>query len=225
MKVSIIKTDSEVVVLDLPSDLDLTSFRAIVEAELEHANFSLLKDGRELESLVDGDLIRVVMGSKPSTTKPKVDWGKQVGDALKAAHINANMQAALEHHPEAFAPVSMLFVRMTVNGHLLNGFVDSGAQSTIISKECAERCGIGHLVDERFSGIARGVGTGKIVGRIHAVIIAVGSLHLSCALTVMEGNIGPDVIFGLDMLKRHQVPIMFYSYYICRRSLISIKMH
>jgi DNA damage-inducible protein 1 len=145
----------------------------------------------------------------PSAPTKQVDWERQVKDALKAANINANMQAALEHHPEAFAPVSMLFVKMSVNGHRLNGFVDSGAQSTIISKRVAEQCGIGQLIDERFGGVARGVGTGKILGRIHAVIVAVGRQHLSCALTVMEGDIGPDVIFGLDMLKRHQVHFHF----------------
>ncbi len=33
----------------------------------------------------------------------------------------------------------------------------------------AERLGLVHLIDRRFAGIAKGVGTGKILGRIHQV--------------------------------------------------------
>ncbi|RXH81027.1 hypothetical protein DVH24_004941, partial [Malus domestica] len=55
--------------------------------------------------------------------------------------IDENWAAALEHNPEAFAGVVMLYVDMEVNGVPLKAFVDSGAQSTIISKSCAERCG------------------------------------------------------------------------------------
>ncbi|TYK23223.1 DNA damage-inducible protein 1 isoform X3 [Cucumis melo var. makuwa] len=55
--------------------------------------------------------------------------------------IDENWAAALEHNPEAFARVVMLYVDMEVNGVPLKAFVDSGAQSTIISKSCAEKCG------------------------------------------------------------------------------------
>jgi len=135
-----------------------------------------------------------------------VEAQKKIEEAIRQKNVDENWEAAIEHNPEAFARVIMLYVDMEVNGFPLKAFVDSGAQSTIISKQCAERCGLLRLMDQRYKGIAKGVGQSEIVGRIHVAPLKIGKNFYPCSFTVLDQ---PDLefIFGLDMLRKHQCSI------------------
>lgn len=135
-----------------------------------------------------------------------VEAQKMIADEIKRQQIESNMHDAIEFMPEAFGQVHMLYIKCKVNGTPIDAFVDSGAQSTIMSKACAERCNVTRLIDERWSGIAQGVGTQKILGRIHLCQVQIENDFLSSSFNVLE-NQPMDMLLGLDMLKRHQCVI------------------
>jgi DNA damage-inducible protein 1 len=146
--------------------------------------------------------------TKRLEANPNDEEARAYFDSQKAqGEIMSQYYQVMNEYPESMGRVLMLYISCKVNGHDIQAFVDSGAQSTIMSKNKAIECGILHLVDKRFEGVAVGVGTGKILGRIHLVSLQIGPSHFPCTVTVMDdGGLGSkdmDFLLGLDMLKRH----------------------
>ncbi len=220
MKITIIYKE-RISSLDVDLELDIDTLKMIIQAELGLEQFELHFQNKKLESgsiqsnkIDNEDIVMVVdqptsqPTTQPTTTgqTPLNGFIQQIQKMMhhKKDPVTENFEYCIEHHPEAFSHITMLFLPCLVNKVPLKMFIDSGAQSTILSLEMAKKCEIDHLIDKRFAGEARGVGTGVILGKIHAAELRIGNLFLNCTFTVLE-TINVDMLFGLDMLRRHQV--------------------
>ncbi|KAL5962720.1 hypothetical protein TSMEX_009498 [Taenia solium] len=128
---------------------------------------------------------------------------RRIERIIRQKNIDREMESAMEHYPETFGAVTMLYVACEVNGFPMKAFVDSGAQTTLMSLSCARSCNLEHLIDKRFQGMAYGVGTQKIIGRIHQAQLKLGGTAVPTSFIVLEEQ-QMDIMIGLDMLKRHR---------------------
>jgi DNA damage-inducible protein 1 len=131
---------------------------------------------------------------------------KKIEEIIKQKNINENLKYAEEYLPETLFAVHMLFIHLEINKKRIIALVDTGAQSTIMSKELVEKCNLMNLVDTRYSGIAQGVGTSKIIGTIHAAQLKIQDKFLMCKITVIE-NPTIGFIFGLDNMRTYRCNI------------------
>ena len=143
-----------------------------------------------------------LMNSDPND--PQVQ--QKIAKIIQQKNIDENLRQAEEYMPETLFPVHMLFINLEINKKKVVALVDTGAQSTIMSQVLCEKCDLFNLCDTRFSGIAKGVGTGRIVGTVHAAQMKIQNKVLMAKITVLE-NSSIGFIFGLDNMRAHRCTI------------------
>ena len=143
-----------------------------------------------------------LMNSDPND--PEVQ--QKIAKIIQKKNIDENLRQAEEYMPETLFPVHMLFINLEINKKKVVALVDTGAQSTIMSQALCEKCDLFNLCDTRFSGIAKGVGTGKIIGTVHAAQMKIQNKVLMAKITVLE-NSSIGFIFGLDNMRAHRCTI------------------
>uniref|UniRef100_A0A3B0MPE6 DNA-damage inducible protein ddi1-like, putative n=1 Tax=Theileria annulata TaxID=5874 RepID=A0A3B0MPE6_THEAN len=131
---------------------------------------------------------------------------------IEKNRIDENLLSAQNYFPESFGKIVMLFIKVEINNVVVKALVDTGAQNTIMSRECASQCNLLNLVDERFKGVAVGVGLTKTLGKIHLADMKIGSIFIPVSFIVIEGA-NLEFILGLDILRRYTCDInLKYNY-------------
>uniref|UniRef100_A0A8R1I0D4 Asp_protease domain-containing protein n=1 Tax=Caenorhabditis japonica TaxID=281687 RepID=A0A8R1I0D4_CAEJA len=159
---------------------------------------------KEFEKLFRDYLEEEVYKEEIIKNNPNSAEAKMLLEAKKNKElIDEQYVHAMTHHPEDMIPVTMLYINLTINGVPVKAFIDSGAQKSIMSMACAERCGLNGLIDRRFQAMARGVGgTEKIEGKIHLCDVKVENAHFLCPFEVMARR-EMDLLVGLNVLRKH----------------------
>ena len=143
-----------------------------------------------------------LMNSDPND--PQVQ--QKIAKIIQKKNIDENLRQAEEYMPETLFPVHMLYINLEINKKKVVALVDTGAQSTIMSQDLCKRCDLFNLCDERYSGIAKGVGTSRIIGVVHAAQMKIQNKILMAKITVLE-NSSVGFIFGLDNMRAHRCTI------------------
>lgn len=190
--------------LDHPSELAvLRQQNPPLAQALESGDLELFRHTleRQVQSVRDEERRRIrILNADPLDPENQ----QLIAQEIQRKNIDENMETAMEYTPESFSNVVMLYVLIKVNGETVKALVDSGAAGTIMSDKCAQQCGVMRLVDRRFAGVAIGVGTQKIIGKVHLGTIQIGEDFLTSSFKVLEDQT-EDMLLGLDMLRRHQV--------------------
>ncbi|GIK02955.1 DNA damage-inducible protein 1 [Aspergillus viridinutans] len=128
----------------------------------------------------------------------KPEAGEETEEIISQPAVTAylhNADNAIQEHPE-----------LEVNGTPVTATVGTGAHTTIMSPKYASKCNLKRLIDRRFHGTAKGVGTAITLGRVHSALIKVGNMSLPWSVFVVEGDyIGLHL--GLDILRHYQARI------------------
>lgn len=100
---------------------------------------------------------------------------------------------------ESMLDNSLLHILLEVNGFQYACIIDTGAQLSVMSQKMAETLKIDHLIDKTFAGIAKGVGSAKILGNIFNVKAKINQIQFQLNFKVIE-NDEYLVLLGLDFL-------------------------
>jgi DNA damage-inducible protein 1 len=115
--------------------------------------------------------------------------------------IQQNYEMAYNFIPELLFTPNMIYVDGIFNNKTIKLFIDTGAQISIMSLNKAHSLGIEEFIDKSYNGMADGIGSQKIIGRIHYLEIQIDNYIIPMSIDVVENiNDKFDILVGLNVL-------------------------
>jgi len=179
-------------------------FEAIVAEDTPKIESIVRKQVEEAEKKRKDEEMEYIRLMNSDPNDPEVQ--AKIAKIIQQKNIDENLRQAEEYMPETLFPVHMLFINLEINKKNVVALVDTGAQSTVMSQALCQKCELFNLCDTRFSGIAKGVGTSRIIGTVHAAQLKIQNKVLMAKITVIE-NSSIGFIFGLDNMRAHRCTI------------------
>lgn len=160
-------------------------------------------------------------GNKINMSKHITEAGLINGDMLTISEKvsyknNKNTTNALDEHMDDMILQSqisytLVHIKGQYNDTAFKIIVDSGASTSVMSYYMAELLNIDHLIDKRMSGVAKGIGVQKIIGKILNLNVKIDdTIFVPINITILDTEIDKHlVLFGLDLLYSHGCLIDF----------------
>ena len=122
--------------------------------------------------------------------------------------ICENLEKAYNEIPHTFIRTEAIFLKGHINGHEIDFLLDTGAEMSIIPVNIIQACGLENILDTHYSGIMKGVGEDKMLGKIHYVEVILECGLYPCSFSVCSNNDLPPIL-GIDMMYNLGISIDF----------------
>ncbi len=124
--------------------------------------------------------------------------------------VSENLEKAYMEIPHTFIRTEAIFIKGHINGHELNFLLDTGAEMSVIPADIIQACGLEKILDKHFSGVMKGVGEAKMLGKIHYIEVVLECGVYPCSFSVCSNNDLPPIL-GIDMMYNLGISLDFKS--------------
>jgi len=122
--------------------------------------------------------------------------------------VEENFKKAYNEIPHTFIRTEAIFLKGHINGQEINFLLDTGAEMSVIPVNIIQACGLESILDIEYSGVMKGVGEAKMLGRIHYVEVVLECGVYPCSFSVCSNNDLPAIL-GIDMMYNLGISIDF----------------